>query len=243
MASPGQLTTAVSEVLGLPEPTVAYLYRLLREQGTVSKNGRGRAATTVSAKDASALLIAALGQLPLKPRLVAWETFAAAKPDQGWCEREWPRWAVRPAVGAWSEIASCFPVLAALGPEHTLHEAIAALIEEASRAPLLATLARELGPDEPARAAPFISLDFQSPLATAALSISVGRIPSPEEIGERHLSASELMIKAVRLYMLRAPSEGGVEADSQPLPDLTESRVIHAPTFQALGDLIAGRAP
>ena len=56
--TPGQLVTTVSEVMGVPRPTVAVIDRQLSEAGLRSKGGRGLSAAAMTPTDAANLLIA-----------------------------------------------------------------------------------------------------------------------------------------------------------------------------------------
>lgn len=58
MATPGQLIDAYAAALCLPRSVVEANYRSLREDGLVTKGGRGKSAPTSTPQDAAALLIA-----------------------------------------------------------------------------------------------------------------------------------------------------------------------------------------
>jgi hypothetical protein len=58
MATAGEMIATVSGALNVPEATVASYYRVLREEGLVTKGGRGPSAPDLSALDAARLLIA-----------------------------------------------------------------------------------------------------------------------------------------------------------------------------------------
>jgi hypothetical protein len=59
-ATPGVLVEKMSDILGVPAPTVTLIDRNLSEAGLRSKGGRGRSAARMTAKDAARLLIAIL---------------------------------------------------------------------------------------------------------------------------------------------------------------------------------------
>lgn len=60
MATPGELVKKMSEVLTIPEPTMAMYDRALRDAGLLTKGGRGRSSAHRTPLDAARLLIAAL---------------------------------------------------------------------------------------------------------------------------------------------------------------------------------------
>lgn len=76
MATPGELCIKTAEVLGLEPNTTATAWRKLRENGQVTVGGRGRSAAHCNARDASDLLIAATGKLPLTSIYQSWERYA-----------------------------------------------------------------------------------------------------------------------------------------------------------------------
>ena len=66
MASPGELVRKLSELLGIPEPTIVLHDRNLVIAGLRSKTGRGKSAARMTARDAAPLLIAVLGSSQVK---------------------------------------------------------------------------------------------------------------------------------------------------------------------------------
>jgi hypothetical protein len=60
MATPGKLIDITAQALGLSPATVGQYYRSLREEGAVTRGGRGRSAPQSTYLDASRLLIAIL---------------------------------------------------------------------------------------------------------------------------------------------------------------------------------------
>jgi hypothetical protein len=61
VASPGELVWKVSELLGIPEPTIVQHDRNLVVAGLRSKSGRGSSAAKMTPRDAAHLLVAVLG--------------------------------------------------------------------------------------------------------------------------------------------------------------------------------------
>ena len=66
MASPGELVWKVSELLGIPEPTIVQHDRNLVVAGLRSKSGRGPSAAKMTPRDAAHLLVAVLGSDQVK---------------------------------------------------------------------------------------------------------------------------------------------------------------------------------
>lgn len=66
LASPGELVKSLSEVLGLPLPTIVYYDRELSTRGLRSKSGRGRSAAKITSRDAANLLASILGTAQIK---------------------------------------------------------------------------------------------------------------------------------------------------------------------------------
>jgi hypothetical protein len=119
MANPGELIVTMGDLLGWSTERVTYQYRLLREAGMVTKVGRGFSAAKVTAGDAAALLIAALGELPaLDNGSTAWSQFAFAR-----CETDLDM--------PYAQLVGHLDNLAALPREHTLLHALTALVEDA----------------------------------------------------------------------------------------------------------------
>jgi len=101
MATPGMLTDCVAWSLGLQESGVAYTWRVLRENGIVTKGGRGRSAAHVSATDAANLLIAVAATVPGRDTIDSWRDFAvlpaqAANVEGDFSERLPGIWRLQP---------------------------------------------------------------------------------------------------------------------------------------------------
>ncbi|HEY1749663.1 MAG TPA: hypothetical protein VGG29_00245 [Caulobacteraceae bacterium] len=122
MAKSGQLIAALADLLGWSPDRVKDRWLMLLDGGMVTKGGRGFAAAQVTARDAAALLISGLGDLPpldTDSRGVAgWSQFAFAACDSN-------------EKSPWMSLAKHLPHLAALERRHTLLEALTALLEDA----------------------------------------------------------------------------------------------------------------
>jgi hypothetical protein len=124
MATPGQLVRTMASVLGIPEPTVAQYDRHLAEAGLRQIRGRGTSAAAVSAEDAANLLIAILGS-----------------PVVGASIRTAPEtskvYGSLVAYGRWKDVSRFadygLTTLSKIPKDHTLKDALVALIDGASR--------------------------------------------------------------------------------------------------------------
>jgi len=224
MATPGQLIATLSESLGLPERSVAWTYRLLREAGQVSKNGRGKAAAQVTAADAAMLLIACPGHLPMLGRVEAARVFAMLKPKAGF-SMDGPVLGGGP--GAWRTMSKVFPVLGALPDDHNVKDAVSALVTEAGKAPLVDILRKAFGrPGDRIEAA--VSISFSSPNPLVDIAVDVKRAGAGEEL--------EVAAIEGRVYFDRQTGGGGQPLEQEALRQTT---TISTPALQRLGDLIA----
>ena len=124
MATPGQLVEALGEVLGISPASVTQYDRVLADNGLRSKGGRGTSAAKVTAVDAANLLLAVVAS-PLSGAPVR-EAARTCKTYGSLIELESASWRENfPRFGLQS--------MAALPPRHSLRDALAALIEGASR--------------------------------------------------------------------------------------------------------------
>jgi hypothetical protein len=124
MATPGQLVQAMAGVLGIPATTVSQYDRQLAEAGLRTTGGRGTSAAKVTATDAANLLIAILGSP------VSGASISAARQI---CKSlgSLPASAYSTKAKRFGKFG--FQTLATLPPTHTFREAVAKLIEGASR--------------------------------------------------------------------------------------------------------------
>lgn len=141
MASPGELTKTVADVLGIDPTTVANIYRGLREAGLVTKGGRGRSAAVVSPRDAAMLLLGVCASDSVKDAPAAAQEYAALRASiarlRDWSDKlEWeshrsetmppPRWTLN---GFHLDELTALPV------RHQVIDSIAAFIGLFSRKP------------------------------------------------------------------------------------------------------------
>lgn len=130
MATPGELITAIANILGIPEVTVASYYRSLREGGLVTKGGRGLSAPKMTTRDAVHLLLACGGARFEREsaasvvrdyiKLRAAHSARWRGEVEGWLEND---------EGVWILPMIQIPQLQALPPHHTFDDAFTALIE------------------------------------------------------------------------------------------------------------------
>lgn len=133
MTSPAQLIHLLSEVTGLPLPTMADIDRELRTAGLRTKNGRGINAARMSSLDAATILTAVLASAQSNLSVETVTRYAETQADQ-----------TRSSDGFFA--AAQIDDLAALPARHSFVEGIAALITSATTGSL-AKLIAESGDD------------------------------------------------------------------------------------------------
>ena len=107
------LGETLAQVLGVPRSTAATLVRELREAGLITKTGRGVTGAKMGTKDAANLLIAMAGTTAIMDGVATVQRHSR----------------LLAAEGAWSLPFLSVSELKALGGNHTLADAIAALID------------------------------------------------------------------------------------------------------------------
>jgi hypothetical protein len=130
MATPGELTKALAEAVGLPEATITVHDRHLRAAGLRSKHGRGRGAAKVTARDAAHLLVALLGSGEIKDAAQTVRRYAETRPQHR-------------ASSAKIYGGTGIVELAALPREHSFIDAVEAIIASAAKGSLAELLAAE----------------------------------------------------------------------------------------------------
>jgi hypothetical protein len=124
MATPGQLVQAMADVLGIPAVTVSLYDRQLAEAGLRTRAGRGPSAANVTPTDVANLLIAILGSpvfgASIKAAAQICEEIGITINSKQTTNLE-----------AFGDVG--LTSLAALPKRHTFREALAALVEGASR--------------------------------------------------------------------------------------------------------------
>lgn len=123
MATPGQLVQTMADSLGIPAETVTNYDRVLSENGLRSKSGRGRGAAKVTAADAANLLIAIVGS-PIAG--------ASVKEAANTCRTYGSLPALRP-MGTHSFAKVGLKMIDDLPKQHSLHDAVSALIASAAK--------------------------------------------------------------------------------------------------------------
>ena len=117
MASPGELVRKLSELLGIPEPTIVLHDRNLVMAGLRSKTGRGKSAARMTARDAAHLLIAVLGSSQVKDSVETVRRYRETR-------------FIKIVSGGYDDSASA--VLRDLPPDHSFVDAIEALVAAAA---------------------------------------------------------------------------------------------------------------
>lgn len=140
MATPGELIKVVSDALGIPEATVTTYYRSLRETGWVTKGGRGASAAKMTPRDAAYLLIAAGGsRFEKEPAAKIVQSFEHVQAMHGaWREGSYDPAATYQTTGDWNRTKGewkfdgfALPRLTELPSEHSIGDALVALIQTA----------------------------------------------------------------------------------------------------------------
>lgn len=189
MATPGQLIDCIASSLSVPTATVFQYDRILAENGLRTKGGRGRSAAQVTPADAASLLVVVAGAPATGPSVtVALDTLAQfgvlrakvskPKPPQDDFLRD------HDTFGA---IEKQSPTLAKLKRRHTLHSALAAMIEAAIRDEIWENPSRI----QERTAKCFISLEGPHPrasIAVSALRIQTSVNLRYESVAERQYS-------------------------------------------------------
>lgn len=127
MASPGQLVEVMADVLGVPVTTARVHDRHLAVAGLRSMHGRGIGAAKVTAGDAARLLVAILGSLTLADSVETVKRYARSRPETDGRSRH-----------PWAHLR--IDELTTLAPEHSLTDALEALIISAATGTLAAMM-------------------------------------------------------------------------------------------------------
>lgn len=223
MAGLPELVEVVSAAVGIPAPTLIVYDRTLLEAGLRSKQGRGRAASTLSPRDAAHLLTAILASPMVKDSVHSVERYAATRPRQRFGE------------GGGFE-ALHIPELSALTGESSFLDALEALITAVASGSLREALALP-------------KADANRPLLDVAPLITV-MATTPATIGEIRLGGIRRKTAAV-LYALPGPV-GAENPDDQEAArfaaavdryridtDLEQQRRITTRTIIRVGELLA----
>src|SRR5437868_2502647 len=158
VASPGELVSKVSDLLGISEPTIVQHDRNLVVAGLRSKSGRGASAARMTPRDAAHLLIAVLGSDQVKNSAQTvrryGETQLYKAMSQGYQQ---------------STVAK----LINLPPDHSFVDAVESLIAAATDGSLQDAIYQDIEEIEGAKLgfSPIVEIIIQSPHPIADLSI------------------------------------------------------------------------
>jgi hypothetical protein len=205
MPTPGQLVQAMAGALGIPAVTVTQYDRQLSEAGLRSKGGRGLSAAKVTPTDAANLLIAILGS-PVSGTSIR----GAAEV----CKDIGALYNVGQTTNVDGFVDLGLRSLAVLPKKHTFREALATLIEGASRGESV-------------------------PSDTGILEVRIYR-PDPwasiRFIGFiRNIDAIQRLHALVYAARRREENEQRIHAGG----DMAQERHVHEFTIETLGKLIA----
>jgi hypothetical protein len=131
VATSGDLTRGLAEKLGLPESALGTLYRRLREAGEMPKAGRGpKSSAPMTARSASTLLTTLGGRfVEIEPVKDVIEKMRRVKSVESKFSPIASRDVLAFGAGVFRFPELKMPVLDKLGPEHSIEDAIEALIE------------------------------------------------------------------------------------------------------------------
>ena len=127
MASVGALVDVISDAFGIPRNAVLYPARRLQGAGLMSKGKRGVGGANMTARDAASLLIATTAHAPTLDAVQAFKEFAALKPAVHKYRNETIK-TTEEEHGRWRGVPMSLPYLEALDGDHTVLDAVAALI-------------------------------------------------------------------------------------------------------------------
>ncbi len=224
MATPGEMVRRMAEALSLPEPMVVMVDRKLSEAGLRTKGGRGKSAAQMTASDIANLLIAVIGSSMMKDETEAVAEYGALPVRNGGLtpisrhgfDTVGPAWALS------DETASRLPLL---GAEHTFHEALVTLLEDASAEGSWHVSDHAYPP----QSVP-IRVKLYGPHPEASINVSTGRQNSREE----HPYAFTI----VRSGGSRFPRPARASSPREVGGDLIQTVEFTSKTLLALGNLL-----
>lgn len=151
MATSGTLIDLIARVLKMPRNDVRYIWLQLQAQGLVTKGGRGRSASHVTARDAATFLIACIASLSKLDAVKAFAAFAGVTADHTARRLFKPTrkpghmaggWEPEDFDGKWHFDGFKVPELQALPKHHRFIDAVTAILEAVLSGSLLS-------PDKP----------------------------------------------------------------------------------------------
>ena len=167
MATPGELVKVVADTTGEDVATVTQHDRNLVLAGIRAKSGRGRSAYRVTARDAAVLLTSVLGSHRVRDGVdTVRRYFETQEHHAFWREHHPDHFKNMGEADVWVDCG--LDEMAALPPEHSFVDALAALIESAAAGRLI----RHRGTEkfELAR----VKLQLAWPIAHAKINILIG---------------------------------------------------------------------
>ena len=223
MASPGELVWKVSELLGIPEPTIVQYDRNLVVAGLRSKSGRGTSAARMVPRDAAHLLVAVLGSDQVKNSAQTVRRYSETR-------------IYKAMSGGYQQ--SAVAGLINLPPNHSFVDALESLIAAATDGSLQYAMSEDIEEiaGEKLGFLPIIEIIIQSPHPIAELWIR-----GTEMDGHGHYALPDPWDQHVTLY----PPAEEVEAWRRKTQryhvttDLTQSRHIIAKTILGIGEALS----
>jgi hypothetical protein len=229
VASPGQLVSKVSELLGISEATIVQHDRNLVVAGLRSKSGRGPSAARMTARDAAHLLVAVLGSHHVKD---------SVQSVRGYRETRLSKYL---SIGYQD---SSIAALTSLPPEHSFVDAVEALVAAAADGSLGRAIYDAIDEIQGEKIGfpPIIKISVQSPHQVGDISLGGGETgiarPGLSGYGRYALldpwsKHESLEIPAEELEAWRKKAE-----EYHIATDLTQVRQISAKTILAVGELL-----
>lgn len=228
MARPSDVVRVISQSLVIPEPTVTLHSRNLKEAGLRVVSQRGRGAGSMGSRDAAHLLLAAAGATHPKDSI-------APVMRQG-------RMISR--AGTWKLPFLTVPEMEALSPDHTLAEAVAALIDSGVSGSLARAASAAYGGE--------VDLAWDRDTGLAIGVALIGPIPSARitiallEQDDEGVTTESASDREVHLYNHYAGDGGGnLSSVDQPTLDEANSDLHTERTFthrsiMRVADLLRG---
>lgn len=228
MTSPGALIASVARSFGLPENVVAYPYRVLRENGLVSKGGRGRSAAKVAPSDAASLLIAVASNLPATGTLETWREYATLPPNPTHSLLQIDDEFLDSKL-EWDLRFMPIPAVKSLPAQHNFQDALIALIEASMDGSLEKGIRAQFSNWSRDEAPYVISVDLIGPIPRAHITID------PTAGYSSEMKAYDRIPQEPRARKRWA------EKEFRESGDLEQKREFTARTIFELGDLLGER--
>jgi hypothetical protein len=217
VASSNELIDVTAGVLAVNRSTCATIFRELRSAGLISNEGRGRHSAAMTARDAATFVLAICAAERVQDAADAVERYSSLVGSTGRRESM-----VIPSSSVLQTLKGVIPRLGSLPPDHTLIDALIAIVESyvETASPRLAA----------------VTVSFRGPYPWASIEIAIKRgAKEPVTIfysddGDEHGPGELALIDETKARQRRKfVALGG---------DLNVTATISTPTFARLGALL-----